>query len=159
MEAVRPAEEHDAERIEALTGELAAWIASCRGGAFLIGPPGRPWWEILGAASLAHLLADPTRRVLVGTLDGVVTGVAACHATDPAHDGVRTGVLDACYVEPEARGLGLGQLLAATALAWLRSQGCHGVDGLALPGDRAAKQFFESAGLKARLLTMHLDFE
>jgi GNAT superfamily N-acetyltransferase len=159
MEGVRPAEAHDAERVEVLARELLGWIASCRGGSFLVGSPGRPPWELLGARTFSDLLDDPSRRVLVGTLDGAVTGVAACHVGDPAPDGVRHGVLDACYVEPGARGLGLGQLLASTALAWLRSQDCHGVDGLALPGDRAAKQFFESAGLKARLLTMHLDFE
>jgi len=49
--------------------------------------------------------------------------------------------------------------LASTALGWLRDEGCAGVDGVALPGDRAAKQFFESAGLKARLLTMHRAFD
>jgi hypothetical protein len=29
------------------------------------------------------------------------------------------------------------------------------VDGIALPGDRQAKNFYESAGFKARMLTMH----
>jgi GNAT superfamily N-acetyltransferase len=90
----------------------------------------------------------------MGTLDGSVTGCAACHVAVLA-DGARLGVIDACYVEPEARGVGLGHLLVATAMAWLEAQGCTGVDGVALPGDRAAKGFFESSGFKARLLTMH----
>ena len=30
-----------------------------------------------------------------------------------------------------------------------RTQGCGGVDGIALPGDRGAKNFYESAGFKA----------
>ena len=64
-------------------------------------------------------------------------------------------MLDACYVEPGARGVGLGRLLLDAAVAWLEAQGCPGVDGVALPGDRAAKSFYESAGFKARLLTMH----
>ena len=65
------------------------------------------------------------------------------------------GVLDACYVEPEARGVGMGRLLMEAAVAWLEEPGCAGVDGTALPGDRQAKNFFESAGFKARMLTMH----
>jgi GNAT superfamily N-acetyltransferase len=55
--------------------------------------------------------------------------------------------------------VGLGRLLLDTALVWFRAEGCTGVDGSALPGDRDAKQFFESAGFKARLLVMHLSLE
>ena len=65
------------------------------------------------------------------------------------------GVLDLCFVESGAREVGLGHLLVEHALAWFREQGCTGVDGSAHPGDRAAKNFFESAGFKARLLVMH----
>ncbi len=67
----------------------------------------------------------------------------------------RRGVLDLCFVEPGAREVGLGHLLVEQALGWFGSQGCTGVDGTAFPGDREAKNFFESAGFKARLLVMH----
>ena len=73
--------------------------------------------------------------------------------------GERRGVLDVCFVEPGAREGGLGQLLLEHALDWFRARRCTGVDGTALPGDRAAKQFYESAGFKARLLVMHLPLE
>ena len=69
--------------------------------------------------------------------------------------GERRGVLDLCFVEPGAREVGLGHLLIEQALGWFGSQGCTGVDGTAFPGDREAKNFFESAGFKARLLVMH----
>ena len=49
----------------------------------------------------------------------------------------------------------MGRLLLDRSLAWMAEQGCAGVDGTALPGDRGAKSFYESAGFKARLLTMH----
>ena len=39
----------------------------------------------------------------------------------------------------------------------MEERGCRWVDGTALPGDRGAKNFYESAGFKARLLTMHRD--
>jgi len=67
----------------------------------------------------------------------------------------RRGVLDLCFVEEGAREVGLGHLLVDAAIAWFRDRGCTGVDGTAHPGDRAAKNFFESAGFKARLLVMH----
>ena len=40
-------------------------------------------------------------------------------------------------------------------LVWCRSQGCIGVDSLALPGNRETKNFFESFGLVARAIVVH----
>ena len=74
-------------------------------------------------------------------------------------DGRLLGHLDVCYVEPDARGVGLGRLLLDGVVGWLNGRGCVGVDGLALPGDREAKNFYEAAGFKARLLTMHRQSE
>ncbi len=91
---------------------------------------------------------------MAGTLDQAVTGFALCHLEDRGGHG-RHGVLDACYVEPEARGVGLGRALMESLLSWLEERGCRWVDGIALPGDRGAKNFYESAGFKARMLTMH----
>ena len=42
-------------------------------------------------------------------------------------------------------------------LAWAGEQGCVGVDALALPGDRATKNFFETFGLVARAIVVHRD--
>ncbi len=154
MEAVREAVPADETRIAELVEEFLYGVVSQRGGRLLVDPdrdrggPGapKPWPGAPGE--------DPGRLVLVGTLDSVVTGVAVCHHEDRGVDR-RHGVLDVCYVEPEARGLGLGQLLVERALAWLEARGCAGVDGLALPGDRPAKSFFEAAGFKARAITMY----
>ena len=41
------------------------------------------------------------------------------------------------------------------AMAWCREKGCLGIDSVALPGDRATKNFFESFGLVARALRVH----
>ena len=51
--------------------------------------------------------------------------------------------------------MGLGRLLLDAVGGLAGGRGCRGVDGTALPGDREAKNFYESAGFKARLLTMH----
>jgi GNAT superfamily N-acetyltransferase len=153
MEAVRAAVPEDGPRVGELVAELVVAISPQRGGSLLIDPD-REWSGTALAGSLARLLDDDRHLVLVGTLDGAVTGVAVCHHDDRGGHG-RLGSLDACYVEPEARGQGLGGLLLDAAMAWFAAQGCHGVDGVALPGDRAGKNFYEGAGFKARMLIMH----
>jgi len=59
------------------------------------------------------------------------------------------------YVEPDRRGLGVGRAMLDALIGWFTESGCRSVDGAALPGDRASKNFFEGAGFKARLITMH----
>ena len=151
MEAVREAVPTDAQRYADLEDELLAALMVQRGGALAFEPADR---SDESPASLAALLEDRSHLVVMGTLDSVVTGFAHSHVVDLDGHG-RRGVLDACYVEPEARGVGLGRLLLDTTVDWLRRRGCLGVDGMALPGDRGAKNFYEAAGFKARLLTMH----
>jgi hypothetical protein len=40
-------------------------------------------------------------------------------------------------------------------VAWCREQACVGIDALALPGNRATKNFFEMLGFTARALVVH----
>jgi GNAT superfamily N-acetyltransferase len=70
-------------------------------------------------------------------------------------DGSRLGVIEEIYVQPEARGVGVGELLVERSVAFCVEAGCSGVDAAALPGHRQAKNFFERAGFTARLLVMH----
>jgi GNAT superfamily N-acetyltransferase len=154
MEAVRTATVEDARRLLELTEELLGGITSQRGGSMLVDPDRHPGDADGRLRRLTDLLGDTRTLVVVGTLDRVVTGFAVCHLEDLGGHG-RRGVLDACYVEPGARGVGVGRLLMDTSVSWLEEHGCHGVDGIALPGDRGAKNFYESAGFKARMLTMH----
>jgi GNAT superfamily N-acetyltransferase len=144
----------DAERLGDLSDEFLEAIASVRGGSLLIDPAAVPTGATGLAGRLPALLEDEERRVLVGTIDEFVAGFALCHLEDRGGHG-RWGVLDACYVEPGARGVGVGRLLLDTAVTWLEERGCTGIDGVALPGDRGAKNFFEAAGFKARMLTMY----
>jgi GNAT superfamily N-acetyltransferase len=145
MEAVRVAVPGDAERFAELEREFLTALVGQRGGELAARPIRDP---------LAQLLGDGAHLVLMATLDSVVTGFAHGRVVDLEGQG-RRGVLDACFVEPEARGVGLGRLLLDEVLHWLQAQGCPGVDGVALPGDRVAKNFFEAAGFKARQLTMY----
>jgi GNAT superfamily N-acetyltransferase len=157
MELVRAATPEDLDRLVELVGEFAATRADRRGAELVRDDDegGRP--PAPTAEDVARYLADPTRTGLVGSLDGWVAGAALCRTVTAGDD--RRGVLDLCFVEAGAREVGLGHLLAERAVGWFRDQGCTGVDGTAHPGDRSAKNFFESVGFKARLLVMHLPLD
>jgi ribosomal protein S18 acetylase RimI-like enzyme len=58
-------------------------------------------------------------------------------------------------VEPEAREVAVGEAIADRLVAFCRDARCTGIDAYALPGNRAAKNFFETHGFTARLLVMH----
>ncbi len=153
MEQVRTAASGDIDRLVELTAEFHAATDAKRGGADTrpTDDGGHP--PEAARDAVAAYVAGPGSTALVGLLDDWTAGVALCRVDD---DNCRRGVLDVCFVEPGAREVGLGQLLLERSVAWFRTQGCTGVDGTAFPGDREAKQFFESAGFKARLLVMHL---
>ena len=95
--------------------------------------------------------------VVVGTVDDVVVAYAIV-AIDTLHDGDRLAVVSDLYVDPEARGVGLGEAMMDLLIAWAREAGAVGIDALALPGDRATKNFFETAGLTARAILVHRSF-
>jgi GNAT superfamily N-acetyltransferase len=158
VESVRAASGQDRDRLVELAGALVAGVSTQRGGALLVQPAdGRP-----PEAGLADRLTGLMRRsdalVLVGALDDVVVAFAIS-TVEAGGRGGRRGRLDACFVEEGARGVGVGRLLLDRSLTWMAEQGCAGVDGTALPGDRGAKNFYESAGFKARLLTMHRELD
>jgi len=154
VESVRTAEDDDRPRLLELSEELVTALSSQRGGELLLGPlSGKAAGAELGERLVA-LLGRTDALVLLGALDEVVVGVAvSVIEEDRRHE--RRGRFAGCFVEEGARGVGVGRLLLDGSLTWMAEHGCTGVDGLALPGDRTAKGFFESAGFKARLLTMH----
>jgi len=157
MEQVRAATGDDLDRLVELTAAFLDTAGDRRGAPLVHASDvgGRPPDAV--RADLVGYVTDLDRTALAGSLDDWVAGVALCRVDDG--DGERRGVLDVCFVEPGARGVGLGQLLMAHSLDWFRKQRCTGVDGSALPGDREAKQFYESSGFKARLLVMHLPLD
>lgn len=92
--------------------------------------------------------------VWVGTIDDSIVGYAVAEVEE-LRGGSRLARLEAIYVEPEARGVGVGATLMAAVLSFADVQNCAGVDAWALPGDRLTKNFFEGMGFSARLLVMH----
>jgi GNAT superfamily N-acetyltransferase len=100
------------------------------------------------------MVVDPDALVLVGTFDGVVVGYGLVQR-ETLRDGTAIAVIDGLYVEPDARGVGVGEALMEEVLAWSVAAGCRGIDGFALPGDRETKNFFERFGLTARAILVH----
>ncbi|HEY7947362.1 MAG TPA: GNAT family N-acetyltransferase [Acidimicrobiales bacterium] len=154
MEAARPAGRADGDRCAELCQRALDALQQVRGGAlFARRETGLVAKALLRPGGLDRLLADNRRRVLVGTIDDSVVGLALGRIDTVGEAGL--GVIDACYVEPDARGVGVGRAMVDDLVAWFGSSGCRGVDVTALPGDRETKNFLEASGFKARLLTMH----
>lgn len=154
MEGARLALRDDAETCARLCRRAVNEVQQIRGGDLLVGrEAGAVAGELLRPGGLDGLLAAPRTRVLVGTIDDMVVGMAVGHVDEAGEPAL--GVVDGCYVEPEARGVGVGRALLDGLMAWFAGTPCAGVDVTALPGDRRTKNFFEAAGFKARLITMH----
>jgi len=93
----------------------------------------------------------------VGTIDDAVVGYGIVEVRE-LRDGGRVGTVTELYVEPDAREVGVGETLLDALLDWCREHRCDAVDATALPGHRAAKNFFEEQGFVSRSLTMHRAF-
>jgi len=154
MESTRPARREDQERCAELCQQAFAHLGEARGGPlYLRREAGLLAKALLRPGGLDRLLADRRRRVLVGTVDDSVVGLAIGHID--AVGEATVGVVDGCYVEPGARGVGVGRALLDAVVAWLTAAGCRGIDASALPGDRETKNLLEASGFKARLITLH----
>jgi ADP-ribose pyrophosphatase YjhB (NUDIX family)/GNAT superfamily N-acetyltransferase len=149
--AGRPAQAEEIPALADLYRRCAAEIAPERGGRSAVASSvfAEPIDERLRA-----LRGDPDALVVVGTIDAVPVGVATARL-NPDADGAIDAVVEVLFVEPAARGLGVGEGLLDLIESWALEHGCAGVDAAALPGMRESKNFFEGAGLVARLLVMH----
>ena len=104
------------------------------------------------------LLADERSSVVVGMIDECPIGFAIANLEALANRGF-IGQITELYVVPEARAVSVGDEMINVITEWCRRLGCIGVDAFALPGERLTKNFFESHGFVARLLTMHHRFD
>jgi GNAT superfamily N-acetyltransferase len=150
-EGCRPATIDDVPRLAELAEQAILELRVGRGG--------EVWARTLGrrppyATAFADELASPAHLVLLGTLDDTALGYGVARV-DGLADGSRLGVVSDLYVDPGARGVGIGEALMDAMVAWCAEAGCTGVDSLALPGDRHTKNFFESFGLVARAILVH----
>lgn len=148
--ALRASDEH-LDALAALAEEAVAEQADARGGWVWSRREvrTRPFSESLRVA-----LDDPDQAVWAGLIDGTPVGYAAA-AVESLQSGDRLGRVTDLYVTPGARDVGVGEELIGEVLQWCEQRDCVGVDSLALPGNRATKNFFETFGFTARLLVLH----
>jgi GNAT superfamily N-acetyltransferase len=149
VERARPAEEAD---LVVVTGLLTAALTggrTQRGGATLLGTqqPGELVTRWTSGATTAALY--------VGEFHGAVVGLAAATTFTRTGASALSGRIECCYVEEEARGVGVGTALMDAVVTWCGERRCRDIDALALPGDRSSKQRLEAAGFVARLLTLN----
>lgn len=121
-----------------------------------------PWGIADGIAepvveTLAQILEDDESILAVGTIDEVVFGFIWARLEDllPQAGGERIGTIRLVYVEEQARTVAVGEAMLQLVLDWLRDRGIKRFDAVVSPGHRFAKNFFESAGFKARRITMY----
>ena len=140
---VRTARPDDAVELTALEDEARTAVADQRGGERWLAEHRRrgPAW-----APLSDDASNET--VLVAELDAVPVGYLVL-----ARGGDIACVADV-WVTPDARELGFGDELLATAVAQARAGGATWLEGEALPGDRNTKNLYERAGITARLITV-----
>jgi GNAT superfamily N-acetyltransferase len=104
--------------------------------------------------SYGALLDREDAQLVVGTIDDAVIGFGTAEI-EVLRSGARLGLIRDLFVEPDARAVGVGERLAGDLVSFCRARGCVGIDALALPGHRAAKNFFEDSGFTARAIVMH----
>ena len=151
MEASRPGTPADIGRVAELARLMRDELAVMKGGGLWSTREARP--EPLEDSYRALLDRDDARLV-VGTLDDAVVGFGAV-VVEVLRSSDRLGVITDLFVEPEARSVGLGEVIAGALVAFCTERQCVGIDALALPGHRAAKNFFEGSGFTARAIVMH----
>lgn len=108
--------------------------------------------------TLRGIVADEdTAFLAVGTIDDVAFGFAWAQLEDllPQAGGERIGVIRMIYVDEGARMVGVGEAMLGGVMGWFAARGIQRFDAIVSPGHRLAKNFFESAGFKARRITMY----
>jgi len=98
-------------------------------------------------------LADDDVLLALGLYADVAFGYA--HASVDEVDGMRIVRLYDVFVEPDARGVGVGEALLTFVFEWARKQRSSAIDSIVLPGNREGKNFFERFGLVARAIHVY----
>ena len=86
---------------------------------------------------------------IVGTAGETAFGMLTMYPVDG------TGwYIELLYVQPEARGIGIGSSMMEAAIAEVQQRGGQRLHAATLPGDRSTKNLFERHGLVAQMITV-----
>jgi len=108
-------------------------------------------------SSLLQAMESDNSWLLVGQIDSALVGFvfATIEPMLERAKGERIGRIRLIYTEPAARGVGVGHEMLEAVLEQLRSLRIRRFDAPVGPGQRAAKNFFESHRFAARSIIMH----
>jgi L-amino acid N-acyltransferase YncA len=148
-EFVRAATLADVTALCALEVEARAAVAAAQRG----GPQWLGEHPELGSEGWTDRLADSSCVTAVAGVDEVVLGMATMRCPQAGSD-LAVATVDSIYVTPEAREIGLGEMLLATMIDGAADAGASSIEASALPGDRDTKNLFERFGLVARLIVV-----
>ena len=139
--------------VAVLARQAVEELSVLRGGAVWRQQDGRR--EPIEEGLSAQLADGPAAGlVVVGTVDQAVVAYGVSRLEALA-DGSILSVVTDLYVDPAARGIGIGEAMMGLLVDHAEAAGAVGIDSLALPGDRSTKNFFETFGLKARAIVVH----
>lgn len=110
-------------------------------------------------AAILAAIESTESHVVVGELEGVPVGFLIWRATPllPQAGGISVAVIELIFTASQARQVGVGEAMLAAFFEEAAVQGIRLFDAVVPPGHRAAKNFFESNGFKARRIVMHRD--
>ncbi len=155
MESARLATDDDLPAIEAIADRAREAIVDQRGGPMYLQREAGQWPD---RDRLTAAVDGRSAAAVAGCYDGIVFGYGVV-VYEELLDGTTVARLTDFVVDEEIRGSGIGEAMMNLLLELAEGAGCIGIDSVALPGDRSTKNFFESFGLKARLLTVHRAFD
>ena len=95
------------------------------------------------------------QHLVVGCIDGTVVGYGLAYLSATT-DG-QLCMIDELVVHPDAQGIGVGSEILAHVRTWAIAAGCQAIESQVLPGNRAAKNFFERVGMKTRKMRVSAD--
>ena len=150
----RPATESDVPCLTVLYGQLDTEMVALK-----------PVWRLTDglpepvAEALTSVIGSPSSGVLIGQIDAVPVGVLMWHVSTllPQAGGEVAAVIDLIFTVPPAREVGVGEAMMALFAHESTDRDIRLFDAIVPPGHRAAKNFFESNGFKARKIIMHRD--
>lgn len=150
MEAARRASIDDLPSVAVLADAALNELSAARGGPTYLRRENRRQPPL---STLTAALEDPDQHVVVGTVDDSVVGYGVVRLDTKG--GEASALIDDLYVDPEARGIGVGESIMNELLRWSTAQGAISVEAIVLPGLRHTKNFFESFGMVARAILVH----
>lgn len=103
---------------------------------------------------LAQLAADARVALVAGIWEEEIVGYGWARRLDRL-DGSSIARIEELFVTPEARSVGVGELLFNALKLWAREQRLAAIEAFVLPGHREAKNFFETFKMTAHALIVY----